>query len=494
MSGATEAPSWSVFAAARAAGDRDALVADGVTYTWAALGRRVAAACAVLDGWALPPGARVALRAGNRVETVVALLAFITRGVAFVPIHPRLTPAEAGALVADAEPARVLDDADLAALAVGEAAVPEPGAEPDPRALLAMLYTSGTTGRPKGAMLPRGAFAAAAAASARNLGWRDDDRWLACMPLCHVGGLSILTRCLLARRCVVLEPRFDPREVLAAVARERVTLASVVPTMLAALLQADTGDVLRGPRAVLVGGAAAPRVLMAEAARRGVRVLATYGLTEACSQVTAQAPRAEAYDAPGSGRALDGVTLAVVDDAGGALPCGAVGRIRVRGPAVMAGYWRQVPRTAEQWLDTGDLGALDPDGTLHVHARRTDLIVTGGENVYPVEVEQALESLPGVAQALVFGVQDDTWGQMVAAALVAAEGTEPMAETERALAEAMTAVLAGYKRPRRVCWVDALPMRATGKVDRAEGVARFSTALRPWVASVRPAGHPRGDG
>lgn len=256
--------------AAREAPHEDALVADGVTYSWGAIGRRVAAACVALGTLGVTPGDRIALRASNRVETVVALLACMELGIAFVPIHPRLTDDEAAVLVTDARVARVLDDAAVAALAQGACDLPahhgtmtaavERGGNGvlDAASVLAMLYTSGTTGRPKGALLTRGAFVASARASARNLGWLPGDRWLACMPLCHVGGLSILTRCLLARRCVVLTERFDPRAVLATVARERVTLASVVPTMLRALLAEDRDGVMALPRAVLVGGPRRP--------------------------------------------------------------------------------------------------------------------------------------------------------------------------------------------------------------------------------------------
>src|SRR6185437_8373891 len=173
------------------------------------------------------------------------------------------------------------------------------------------VYTSGTTGRPKGAVLSRRAFVASAAASAANLGWRDDDRWLVCMPLAHVGGLSILTRCLAAGRTVVLEPRFDPDAVLAAIDRERVTLLSVVPTMLTALLERPAASALSRLRALLLGGAAAPFSLLETCARRGIPALATYGLTEACSQVTVQRLAQPLRAVPGSGQPLPGVEIRI---------------------------------------------------------------------------------------------------------------------------------------------------------------------------------------
>ncbi|KYF82604.1 2-succinylbenzoate-CoA ligase, partial [Sorangium cellulosum] len=378
----------------------------------------------------------------NALGTVVVIHALLALGAVLVPIHPRLTTGEATLLLDDARPDVVLREPELAALLddAGRelAARRERGPRaveaieiareagvvpPDPSGDLAIVYTSGTTGRPKGAVLPRRAFLAAAEASAANLGVRDDDRWLLCMPLCHVGGLSIVTRCLLARRAVVLVPRFDPAAVLASIARDRATLLSVVPTMLLALLEADRDNVLARLRAVLVGGAGAPERALDECARRGVPALTTYGLTEACSQVTVQRPRDPRTREPGSGAPISGVELRIA----GAGSDG-VGRIEIRGPVLFRGYYRGPERAPELlvdgagWFSTGDLGAVDAAGRLHVAARRSDLIVTGGENVYPAEVEQVLASCAGVAGAVVFGVQDERWGQVVAAAIVPDHG------------------------------------------------------------------------
>jgi O-succinylbenzoic acid--CoA ligase len=480
---------------------RPALIASGVTLSFAELAERAERCRAALAAAGVTPGARVALIAGNAVETVVAIHALLDLGATLVPIHPRLTPAEADALLADASPALVLREADLRLLSLSPpptphlspaphlspipylAPAPHLSPAPSPAAPLAIVYTSGTTGRAKGAVLSRRAFLAAAAASAQNLGWTEHDRWLCAMPLCHVGGLSILTRCLLARRAVILEPRFDPDAVLASVTRERATLLSVVPTMLQALLERDAGNALAGLRALLLGGAGAPFALLEECGRRGVPALTTYGLTEACSQVSVQRPSSPYRPARGAGVPLPGVEIRIVDgDDGG------VGRIQVRGPTLMDGYFRGPQRPldagvdAAGWFDTGDLGELDAGGALHVHARRSDLIVTGGENVYPLEIEQRLETIPGVRRALVFGVPDARWGHLVAAALELAPGAalEPLA------AEA-AARMAPHKRPRLVCAVDALPLTGSGKLERARAAERYATALSPWPAPRAPA-------
>ncbi|MGK4005520.1 AMP-binding protein [Sorangium sp. So ce1036] len=473
-------------------------VRPGEALRFGDLAPAVAAVRARLAGAGVGQGARVALVAPNALGTVLVIHALLALGAVLVPIHPRLTAGEARALLDDARPDLVLREPDLAALldevARGLAAPRVGGAaggrSPDPSGDLAIVYTSGTTGRPKGAVLPRRAFVAAAEGSAANLGVRDDDRWLLCMPLCHVGGLSIVTRCLLARRAVILAPRFEPASVLASIVRDRATLLSVVPTMLLALLEADRDNVLARLRAVLVGGAGAPARALDECARRGVAALTTYGLTEACSQVTVQRPRDPRTREPGSGAPVAGVGLRIA----GAGADG-VGRIEIRGPVLFRGYHRgpgrdpELPIDGDGWFSTGDLGALDAAGRLHVASRRTDLIVTGGENVYPAEVEQVLESCAGVAGAVVFGVPDERWGHVVAAAIVPDQAAPPdpggaslSPALASELAAAVAARLAPHKRPRRLCAVAALPLTAAGKLDRAGAAARFAAALAPLPA------------
>lgn len=458
-------------AAAREAASHPALFAGDVVLSFAELDARARAFASALTARGIRAGSRVALLAQNRVETVITIHALLSLGAAIVPIHPRLTAAEVQIIVDDAAPALTLREADLDALCASAPSAESPPPTPiDPEAPLAIVYTSGTTGRPKGAILSRRAFLASAAVSAENLGWIPEDRWLLCLPLCHVGGLSILTRCLAARRAVILEPRFDPDAVLASIIAHRATLLSVVPTMLKALLERDHHGALARLRAVLSGGAATPWALLEECGRRGVPALTTYGLTEACSQAASQAPRSPYVPERGSGRALPGVELRVEGS----------GRILLRGPTLMTGYFRGEGRDADTsmftdgWLDTGDLGELDAAGRLHVHARRTDLIVTGGENVYPLEIEQCLEALPGVRRSLVFGVHDPRWGQIVAAAI------EIELETsidEAALHAALASRLAPHKRPRLLAVVAALAVTGSGKLVRADAEPRYAAAL-----------------
>lgn len=439
----------SIHAAAREAGRAVALRIADRQYTFAALAELVRARCDALD--AGPDGVPCPLDGENTLEAIVTLYALLERRVPALLVHPKLTAPERERLTAVAASAGGVD-ADAAAI----------------------VFTSGTSGEPRGAVLGRRALVASAQACAANLGWDDDDCWLLCMPLARVGGLSIVTRCLAARRAFALAREFDAALFPEWVAGQHVTLASLVPTMLSRVLDAHPGWTPPAHlRAVLVGGAQAPAGLLRRASERGLPIVVTYGSTETCSQVTAT-PYAGRHEAAAwaAGVPLPGIDVRVVD-----------GRIEVRGPVLMSGYLGHAPLPRDAWFATGDLGEIDARGCLHVHARREDLIVTGGENAYPAEIERALEACPGIAAAGVFGVPDDVWGQTVAAALVAGRD----APSDTALADYVSARLAPYKRPRQVCWLPALPLTPAGKLDRASlpGLAR---PLRP-LPSRSGAGH-----
>ncbi len=438
---------FSIFDAASDAAEAPALRAGERVYTFEELAALVRGRLRALEREARPRVPYPVVGA-NRVETIVALCALFELGVPALLLHPRLTSTETAALLADAERAGPIEHDDAAAV----------------------VYTSGTTGEPRAAVLTHRALAASAQASTANLGWEEDDRWLLCMPLARIGGLSTLTRCLAARRCVALVPRFDAAAFAHEMAANAATLVSLVPTMLARVLDAhpqwDGGGRLR---AIVLGGAAASPRLLERARDRGLPIVITYGLTETCSQVSAT-PYAARFDtaAFGAGRPLPGIEIRV-----------AGGHVEVRGPVLMAGYRNAPPLAPGAWFDTGDLGAIDDHGCLRVDARRTDLIVTGGENVSPVEVERVLEACPGVREAAVFGVADETWGQKVAAALVTEAGTPAVG-----LAPHVESRLAPHKRPRAVCYVPALPHTAGGKLDRA-ALAALTSALQPFPEKTK---------
>ncbi|MBI2765772.1 MAG: o-succinylbenzoate--CoA ligase [Chloroflexi bacterium] len=461
--------------------DHPAVETREATLTYSELDTRASALAGELAAAGVCASDRVGLLAHNSLEFGVAIHGVARAGGVLVPLNARLTTGELAWQLANSRAALLLaheptiGQATAAASEAGMAApmllsrpdltagpAPE-GASPEAAAgasdVAAIIYTSGTTGRPKGAMLTFANFWASAAGSAFNVGVLPGDRWLACLPLFHVGGLSILLRSVIYGTTAVIHPSFDEHAVNRALRKERITLLSVVPTMLERMLDADDAPFPASVRAVLVGGGPVTRETLERALARRLPVLQTYGLTEAASQVTTLSP-ADALTHTGSaGKPLLGTRIRI--DAAGGEP----GEILVCGETVTPGYFDNPGATAEAlgdgWLRTGDIGRLDTDGFLYVLDRRDDLIVSGGENVYPAEVEGVLRGHPLVEAAAVVGVPDARWGQAVAAAVVGAPGLDP-AELEAWL----RARLAGFKVPRTVRVVATLPMTASGKVQR----------------------------
>ena len=333
--------------------------------------------------------------------------------------------------------------------------------------ILAVLYTSGTSGRPKGACLTWSNFTSSARAAEDRLGATVCRRWLACMPLFHVGGLSILMRSVLFGGPVRLQARFDPAAVSDALDGADVAGISLVPTMLSRLLaHRGTRAAPRGLEVLLLGGAAAAPELVARALARGYPVCPTYGLTEATSQVaTAAPPRAGARE-PSPMLPVLGTKVRIVVEGRGVGP-GTEGEIVVRGATVMRGYLHDDEANTralrDGWLHTGDIGYLDATGGLHVLDRRDDLVVSGGENVYPAEIEAALLEHPAVEDAGVTGVPDADLGARVIAWVVVKPGSSASVES---LQHHCRATLAGFKQPREFRFVAALPRNAAGKLQR----------------------------
>jgi O-succinylbenzoic acid--CoA ligase len=337
----------------------------------------------------------------------------------------------------------------------------------DGNAVLAVLFTSGTTGRSKGACLTWNNFLASARAAHDRLGVAVCGRWLACMPLFHVGGLSILMRSMLFGGAVRLQSRFDASAVSDALDGGDIAGVSLVPTMLSRLLAHRGGRAApAGLQALLLGGAAAAPELTARALAAGYPVCPTYGLTEATSQVATAAPPPPGATTTSPMLAVAGTELRVVADSRD-VPAGTAGEILVRGPTVMPCYLHDRESTAralrDGWLHTGDIGFLDPGGGLHVLDRRDDLVVSGGENVYPAQVEAVLLEHPDVEDAGVTGVADADLGARVVAWLVPKAGSTVGIES---LQRHCRERLAGFKRPREFRFVATLPRNAAGKLQR----------------------------
>ncbi|WP_312908880.1 class I adenylate-forming enzyme family protein [Natronosalvus caseinilyticus] len=337
---------------------------------------------------------------------------------------------------------------------------------------LLVAFTSGTTGEPKGVRLTARNLVSSATASAFRLGVDPDDRWLCCLPMYHVGGLAPVFRSTLYGTTVVLQREFDPDATAKVIESHDVTGVSLVPTTLSRLL--ETG--WRPPaslRFVLLGGAPASPDLIDRCGRRGVPACPTYGMTETASQIaTATSEEAVAHEGT-VGRPLVCTEVAILDDDGDPVEVGETGEIVVSGPTVTPGYLEAERTRAafdERGLHTGDLGRRDEDGRLWILDRRSDRIVTGGENVDPTAVAAVLEDHPAVSAAAVVGLSDEEWGERVGALVVASSGEEIDPHALRAYCRDR---LAGFKCPKTIGIASSLPRTHSGTVDREHVRARL---------------------
>ncbi|MBN1447774.1 MAG: o-succinylbenzoate--CoA ligase [Bacteroidetes bacterium] len=459
------------------------------------------------------PGDTVASILGNTREHVTLLHGIWLSGAACAPLNTRLTERERSAQIAHLRPSLLIHeegfplDRDMPGRTVmlslrhmleatsagdgsgspllrrdhatgsrsmgmcfeGEGRSPAPvGISGDMRC--SVLFTSGTSGRAKAVPHSWNNHRASAAASRANLGEHSGDIWQCVIPLYHIGGLAIVVRSLFTGMAVRLHDGFAVDEVLQALRNDSVTITSVVPTMLHRIMVAAPGLTaaeLPSLRAVLLGGAAASVGLWDEALRRNFPVLGTYGLTESCAQVATASPLSIREEAQTAGHPLRDVQMEIRDAAGATLPTETEGEIVLRGPMLTEGYLQEVDEQhrafRDGWFHTGDIGHFDAAGRLIVSARREDVIISGGENIMPSEIESVLLRLEDVADAAVVGVTDAEWGQQVAAALV----LRREASIEE-IAEACRKELAGYKIPRIWHVMEALPRTASGKIRYAE--------------------------
>lgn len=474
----------------RAAENPDGIAArfEGGTLTFQALHERCRRLMTTLALERRSPGA-LTFVAQNDLDTFVLIHSLMLSGHTALPLHPRLTLPERDHLSRLAG-AQWLERSE-AGWSVAQTA-PDGRARPHActrqgsstapsRPQQVLIATSGSEGASKLVSLSRDAIAAAAEANAIHLEMTPADRWLLSLNLAHIGGYSILTRCLHTGAAVVLGPSNLGLEPLChLVEREQVTLLSLVPTQLQRLLAVKPTAQLSSLRAILVGGAACPTRLFNEARAQGLPVLLTYGLSEGAAQVTTQplsdlASSTENHTSSDAtvdcGLPLAGVELRIVEDT-----------LELRGPALFDGYVTnanahldRIGLTEDGFFRTGDLGHLTADGRFVPLGRRRDRIVTGGENVSPLELEAQLLLLPEVAAAAVVGIADPEWGQLVAAAVVHREGS-PLDEAQwlTLLGTQLRSQLAAYKCPKRWLCLPELPQLPSGKLDRT-AVARLFT-------------------
>ena len=500
MSAAVEMTDW-LRARACSAPDAPAVRTSTERLSFSELDRRAEGTARKLAGFGVSPGSRVALLLRNGADFAVLTHALPRLGAVMVPLNTRLAAPELAWQITDSRASVLIGESALVLQAAaaarrradlrwiniedldGAAEVDAPVRDRvDLSAVQGIIYTSATSGRPKGVMLTFGNHWWNAIGSVLHLGLRADDRWLAVLPLHHVGGLAILWRSVIYGVPVVIHESFDPDVANREIDDGRITLVSVVSTMLQRMLDArGHRPYPQSLRCVLLGGGPAPAALLEACARLGVPAAPTYGLTEAASQVATLHPNDLARKFGSAGRALFPAVVRIE-----------AGEILVRGPSVMAGYADRPEETALAlrggWLHTGDLGFLDNEGYLYVLDRRDDLIITGGENVYPAEVEAVLREYPAIEDAGVIGLPDPDWGEVVAAAVVARPGARVGEAEVKAFCQTR---LARFKVPARLWVVDALPRSPGGKVlrrlVREQMAARDGSSGREPILSAAPA-------
>lgn len=445
--------------AARLAPERAFLTQpDAPATTFAEMEHRVQLVVAGLEAAGIGPGDLVGVMPRNDVESVARLFAVPRTGAAAVVINARLTANEIDAQLSRARVRHAFDG--LGELdGVETSSAPSATATVDADRDHSILFTSGSTGSAKPVRLTWGNLEASAAASAELLDHTSDDRWLAVLPMYHIGGMSILIRSARQLSSVVLEPRFDPIRAAQLMASGDVTLGSLVAAMLRQILDSDPGP-YREVRALLIGGGPTPSGLLEEAVDAGLPVLPTYGMTETASQIATR-------------RLSDGLHpgMSAVPVPGAEIRTDRDGVIEVKGAMVSPGYLGEPDRQSD-WFRTSDVGELR-DGQLTVLGRADDVILSGGENVHPAEVEAVLRAVDAVRDVVVVGAPHDHWGEEVVAVF---EGDAAPGVLERHARYH----LAGYKIPKRWMKVDELPRLSIGKPDRR--------AVRALV--VRPAYKP----
>jgi o-succinylbenzoate---CoA ligase len=422
--------------------DRIGVIADGVEMAYEELEAEATHAARRLAARGVRRGASVAIARPAGLEYAVTLHALMKLGAVLHPLNPGLAPPELEAELDRIQPALVLTEVEHPTMS--EADLPLLG-EHDLDALHCRILTSGTSGRPSSVGLTYGNHLWSAVGSAFNLGVDPHDRWLCCVPLYHVAGLEILMRSVIYGTGAVVHDGFDVQRVAESLQGDGVTLASLVTTQLVRLLEA--GVDLSGPRAILVGGGPIPVDVLEEAMGRGASVVQTYGLTETTSQVTTLAPQDARRKLGSAGRPLLTTHLRIFD-----------GEICVQGPVVAPGCADE-----DGWLHTGDLGRIDDEGFLYVEDRLGDVIVTGGENVLPAEVEEVLLRHPAVADAAAVARDDPEWQEAVEAVVVLRDGA---AADAAELREHCAESLAGYKVPKRIRFASELPRTPSGKLLR----------------------------
>ena len=475
--------------------DRDAVclhLPDEENWLYRDLVARVSRAAGALADLGVKPGDRVVAQTEKTPQALALYLACLKVGAVYVPLNTAYTAAEMAYFLSDAEPALLVCDPSQEvesavptetldaggggsfAARMGAARAPGPTVPRAADDIAAIVYTSGTTGRPKGAMLTHRNLESNARALCDAWGWQSDDVLLHALPIFHVHGLFVALHCVfLGGGSMVFLPRFDADAVIGHLPRSTVMMG--VPTFYTRLLAREsfTADTCRGMRLFISGSAPLAAQTFAKfETRTGHRILERYGMSE--TLMSTSNPLAGERIGGTVGFALPGIEARIADD-GRVLANGEIGEIEVRGPNVFRGYWRMPDKTAEEFsgegfFRTGDLGTMDAEGRVSIVGRARDLVISGGYNVYPKEVETLIDDMPEVSESAVIGVPHPDFGEGVVAVVVPRDGPVDTAMVDAALKDR----LARFKQPKRVVCVDDLPRNIMGKVQKNALRERFA--------------------
>jgi len=486
--------------AERAFATREAVVEGDLRLTYAQFARRVRARAAAWRALGVVPGARVAILEHNTTAFLEAYFAAAWLGAVLNPLNVRLAAPELAAILVDSGALLLVAGREFEPLVQALRKQQRPplarvqwtDEEPDlslscaraplaPDDLAHLYYTSGTTGRSKGVMLSHRNVCVHAQWAVEELALTAADRWGHFAPMFHLADAWATFAITQVGGVHVMVPRFEADEAVATLECERISLTNLIPTMLKRLVESPRAQAagFKSLRLVLSGGAPiSPALVRQVLATLKCEYVQTYGMTETSPYLTVGILTAEQKRLPPdqvlrlrarTGRPFGGVLLEVVDEHGARVPADdrTVGEIRVRGATVTRGYWNRPDETAQAlrdgWLYTGDLAVVDGHGLVNIVDRKKDMILTGGENVYSTEVENALYEHPAVLEAAVFGRPDPTWGESVNAAVVLKTGAPLEAEELRAFCRAR---IAGYKVPRVIEFLPELPKTGTGKISK----------------------------
>ena len=486
---------------ARLTPERTAIRFPGRDVSYGAMAGLVQSLASAMAASGLKQGSRAAYLGVNSPEMLALLFACARLGVLFMPLNWRLAGPEHRQMLEHCPPSVLFVEAQfigqteayratlppLTAVAFGPAqpgwiayddfleCATGPAAHDtaiDPATPLLICYTSGSTGKPKGVLLSQDALAWNAANCTDMHALTQDDRILTTLPLFHVGGLNNLTTPALQAGCtVVLHPKFDADACFDAIERERITLTVLVPAQLDMMMASprwQSAD-FSSLRMITTGSTIVPARIIDAVHARGVPLVQIYGSTETCPIAVCLKAEDAVRKAGSTGKAAAHCEMRIVDDSGEDAAQGATGEILVRGPNLMSGYWNAPQETAaalvDGWFHSGDMGHFDAEGYLYVDGRRKEMIISGGENIYPAEIENVLAECKDIAEASVIGRPDERWGEVVVAVVAPKAGRTL---TPASVLQLLEGRIARYKHPKEVVFVGELPKTALGKIRKED--------------------------